>query len=329
MFIRLRKLAAVAALSGLAALALLCVPARAAGYPSKPVRVIVPFAPGQASDLVARVLAEKLNKATGGNFVVENRPGAGGTLGVAMAAKAPPDGYTLVVATIGPLSQAPYLYPNLGYSPVKDLAPITDLALTPTVLVANPAAGYRSMQDLIAKAKAAPGTINFASAGAGSNQHITMELFKSRAGIDLVHIPYKGGAESASALLAGTVTVMFDAIPAVLANVKSGKYTALAISSAQRSPFLPEVPTVAESGLPGFDAVGWMGLAAPAGTPAPVLDYLNEKVRAALEDPEVSAQLKAMAFIPDGMSRAHFAEMIRSENAKWRKVIHDAGIHLQ
>ncbi|MFC4274565.1 Bug family tripartite tricarboxylate transporter substrate binding protein [Achromobacter aloeverae] len=325
MFIRLRNLAAVASLF---AAMLACGPAGAA-YPDKPVRLIVPFAPGQASDLVARVLAEKLNKTTGGTFVVENRPGAGGTLGVAMTAKAAPDGYTLVVATIGPLSQAPYLYPRLAYSPIKDLAPITDIALTPTVLVANPAAGYRSMQDLIAKAKAAPGTINFASAGSGSNQHITMELFKSRAGIDLVHIPYKGGAESASALLAGTVSVMFDAIPAVVANVNSGKYTALAISSAQRSPLLPDVPTVAESGLPGFDAVGWMGLAAPAGTPVPVLDYLNEKVVAALADPEVSAQLKAMAFTPDGMSRAMFTDMIRRENEKWRKVIHDAGIHLQ
>lgn len=326
MSIRLRHFAALASLP---AVSLAFVPAHADNYPSKPVRMIVPFAPGQATDLVARVLAEKLDKTTGGNFVVENRPGAGGTLGVAMTAKAQPDGYTLVLATIGPLSQAPYLYPHLNYSPTKDLAPITDIALTPTVLVSTPSAGYKSMQDLIGKAKAQPGSINFASAGAGSNQHVTMELFKSRAGVNLVHIPFKGGSESASALLAGTATVMFEAIPAVMTNVKAGKYTALAISSAQRSPLLPDVPTVAESGLPGFDAVGWMGLAAPAGTPDSILDYLNEKVVAALADPEVNAKLKAMAFTPDGMSRARFTEMIRSENAKWSKVIKEAGIHLE
>ncbi|GAA4326141.1 tripartite tricarboxylate transporter substrate binding protein [Pigmentiphaga soli] len=324
--IRYRRFAALA--SSLAA-ALAFAPVQAQNYPSKPVRVIVPFAPGQAADLVARVLAEKLNKTTGATFVVENRPGAGGTLGVGMAAKAEPDGYTLVLATIGPLSQAPALYPHLSYSPIKDLAPITDIALTPTVLVSTPSAGYQSVQDLIAKAKARPGTINFASAGAGSNQHVTMELFKSRAGIDIVHIPYKGGSESAAAILAGTATIMFDAIPAVMPNVKAGKYKALAISTAKRSPLLPDVPTVAESGLPGFDAVGWMGLAAPAGTPEPVLDYLNQKVVAALDDPEVNARLKALAFTPDGMSRQKFTEMIRSENEKWGKVIREANIRLE
>jgi tripartite-type tricarboxylate transporter receptor subunit TctC len=297
-------------------------------YPDRAVRLVVPFAPGQSADIVARVLAEKLGKAFGQTFIVENRPGAGGTVGSSYVAKAPADGYTLLMATIGPMSQAPALYPKLAYSPTTDFAPISNVALTPQVLVVNPASGFNTLQQLIDKAKAAPGTINFASSGIGSNQHVTMELFESRAGIKLSHIPYKGGAESYTAIFAGEVPVMFDAIPAVLPHVKSGKLKALAIASAERSPFLPDVPTLSELGVPKIEAVGWMGMAAPANTPPAVLDALNSKLRKVLDEPDVKAQLKTLAFVPAGDSRADFGAFLKSENEKWSAVIQDAGIKL-
>jgi tripartite-type tricarboxylate transporter receptor subunit TctC len=315
-----------------AALALAAVAAApsawAQAYPDHPVRLVVPFAPGQSADIVARVLAEKLGKAFGQTFIVENRPGAGGSVGSTYVAKAPADGYTLLMATIGPMSQAPALYPKLGYSPTTDFAPISNVALTPQVLVVNPASGLTSVQQLIEKAKAAPGSINFASSGIGSNQHITMELFESRAGIKLAHIPYKGGAESYTAIFAGEVPIMFDAIPAVLPHVKSGKLKALAIASEQRSPFLPDVPTLSELGVPNIEAVGWMGMAAPAHTPDAVLEALNVKLRQVLEQPDVKAQLNTLAFVPAGDSRADFAAFLKSENDKWSKVIRDADIKL-
>lgn len=298
------------------------------GFPDRPVRLVVPFAPGQSADIVARVLAEKLGKAFGQSFIVENRPGAGGSVGSAYVAKAPADGYTLLMATIGPMSQQPGLNPRLNYSPTADFAPISNVALTPQVLVVNPSSGFTSVQQLIARAKAAPGTINFASSGIGSNQHITMALFESRAGIRLTHIPYKGGAESYTAIFAGEVPVMFDAIPAVMPHVKSGKLRALAIASAQRSPFLPDVPTLSELGVPNIQAVGWMGLAAPAHTPEPVLDALNTKLRQVLDQPDVKAQLSTLAFVPAGGSRAEFGAFLKSENDKWSQVIRDADIKL-
>jgi tripartite-type tricarboxylate transporter receptor subunit TctC len=296
-------------------------------FPAKPLRIVVPFAPGQSSDTIARLLAQQLGIVLGQSVVVENRPGAGGSVGIAYTTHAPADGYTLVMATIGPMSQQPWLT-TLPFSPTRDLAPVSNVALTPTVLVVNPATGFHTVADLIQKAKANPGKINFASSGLGSNQHITMELFKARTGIDIVHIPFKGGAESYTSILAGETPIMFDAIPAVLPYVKSGKLRALAISSAQRSPLLPDVPTLTEAGLGNIDAVGWMGLAAPAGTPDAVLDTLNSAVRRALDDPALRSQMNTLAFTPAGGSRADFSAFIVEENAKWKAVIEQAGIKL-
>lgn len=297
-------------------------------FPVKPVRIVVPFAPGQSSDTIARILAPKLGAELGQSVLVENRPGAGGGVGMAYVAHAAPDGYTLVMATIGPMSQQPWLNANLTFSPMKDLAPISNIALTPTVLVANPATGFHTVADLLAKARSAPRTINYASSGLGSNQHITMELFKSRTGTDIVHIPFKGGSESYTSILAGDTPIMFDAIPAVLPNVKSGKLIALAISSPTRSPLLPDVPTLAEAGLGNIDAVAWMGLAAPAGTPDAILNLLNRKLRKVLDDPKIKAQMNTLAFTPAGGTRADFAAFIASENVKWKGVIEKAGIKL-
>jgi tripartite-type tricarboxylate transporter receptor subunit TctC len=301
----------------------------ASSYPDHQIRLVVPFAPGQSADIIARVLAPKLGAALGQPIVVENRPGAGGSVGIAYVAHAAPDGYTIVMATIGPMSQQPWLNAHLPFSPTKDLAPISNIALTPTVLVANPATGFHTVADLIAKARQAPGTINYASSGLGSNQHITMELFKSRTGINVVHIPFKGGSESYTSILANQTPIMFDAIPAVLPHVVSGRLTGLAIASPTRSPFLPKVPTMAEAGVKDVDAVGWMGLAAPAGTPDAVLETLNNKVRKALDDSQVKAQMSTLAFTPAGGSRAEFAAYIASENAKWKAVIQQAGIKLE
>jgi tripartite-type tricarboxylate transporter receptor subunit TctC len=229
------------------------------------------------------------------------------------------------MATIGPMSQQPFLYPNLPYAPLTDLAPITNVALTPQVLVADPAS-FSSVRELVTRAKAAPGTINFASSGPGSNQHVTMELFETAAGIKLVHIPYKGGAESYTALFSGVAPIMFDSIPAVLPHVKGGKLKGLAIAAPARSPFLPDVPTLSELGFDNIEAVGWMGLAAPANTPPAILDLLSSRVRQILVEPDVKAQMDKLAFTPAGSTPAEFAAFIKAENVKWGKVIEASGL---
>jgi tripartite-type tricarboxylate transporter receptor subunit TctC len=313
-----------------ACVSLAAVSAHAASpYPDYQIRLVVPFAPGQSSDIIARVLAPKLGALLGQPVVVENRPGAGGSVGIAYVAHAAPDGYTIVMATIGPMAQQPWLNASLPFSPTKDLAPISNVAVTPTVLVANPSTGFHTVADLIARARQVPGTINFASSGIGSNQDIAMELFKSRTGINVVHIPFKGGSESYTSIMGGQTPIMFDSIPAVLPYVTSGRLTALAIAAPARSPFLPNVPTMAEAGVKDAEAVGWMGLAAPAGTPDSVLNILNSNVRKALDDPGIKAQMKTLAFTPAGGSRAEFAAYIASENVKWKAVIQQAGIKLQ
>jgi len=292
-------------------------------YPAKPVRIIAPFPPGQATDIMARLIAERLARSFGQAFLVENRAGAGGALGTEAAAKAAPDGYTLVMGTIGPLAISPALYSKLAYDPVRDFAPIANLGLTPQTLVAGPSAGFTTLKEFVAQARTAQ--VDYASSGNGSASHLAMEMLRGAAGVQLSHVPFKGSSEAQTQVMGGQIPVMFDAIPGIAAQVKAGKLRALGIASLERSPFLPDVPTIAEQGFPGFEAVGWIGIAAPARTPEPILDRLNAEIRRLLAQPEVKERLAALSFLPVGDTREHFAAFIKAEVAKWAKVVKESG----
>jgi tripartite-type tricarboxylate transporter receptor subunit TctC len=292
-------------------------------YPTKPVRIIVPFPPGQATDILARLLGDQLSKSLGQQFIAENRPGAGGAVATEAAAKAAPDGYTLVMATISTFGINPSLYPKLGYSPLRDFAPISNLGLTPQTLVASPKSGFGSLKEFVEKAKTTE--LNYASSGNGSASHLSMELFRTASGAKLNHVPFKGNAEALTQVFAGEIPVMFDAIPGVLAPIKSGKVKALGIASPKRSPFLPDLPTIAEQGYPGFEAVGWIGIAAPARTPEPILKTLQAAIAKALAEPDVQKRMSELAFVPVGDTPEQFTAFIKSENAKWAKAVKDSG----
>jgi tripartite-type tricarboxylate transporter receptor subunit TctC len=292
-------------------------------YPTKPVRIIVPFPPGQATDILARLLGDQLSKSLGQQFIAENRPGAGGAVATEAAAKAAPDGYTLVMATISTFGINPSLYPKLGYSPLRDFAPISNLGLTPQTLVASPKAGFGSLKEFVEKARTTE--LNYASSGNGSASHLSMELFRTASGAKLNHVPFKGNAEALTQVFAGEIPIMFDAIPGVLAPIKSGKVKALGIASPKRSPFLPDLPTIAEQGYPGFEAVGWIGIAAPARTPEPVLKTLQAAIAKALAEPDVQRRMSELAFVPVGDTPEQFTAFIKSENAKWAKAVKDSG----
>lgn len=314
----LRSLLAVALLA-------LAAPAFGQAYPAKPVRIIVGFAPGSATDILARLVADHFTKSMGQPFVIENKPGAGGSVGTAQAKEAAPDGYTLVAAGSGPFGINPAIQSKLPYDPLKDFELIGNIVLTPQVLVVGAQSPYKSVKDLVAAAKAKPGEIPYASLGNGSTSHLTMEAFQTAAGIKLNHIPFKGSADAQAQLLAGSIPVMSDTVPGVLAQVKAGKLRAVGVAIPKRSQFLPDVPTIAEQGYPGFESVGWIGLAAPAKTPQPILDKLNAEIRAMLRDPAVKARFDALAFEPVGDSRQEFTSFVRSEIAKWTKVARDSG----
>jgi tripartite-type tricarboxylate transporter receptor subunit TctC len=295
-------------------------------YPGKPVRVIVTFAPGGGTDLMARTIGQKLADAWGKAFVVDNRAGAGGIIGTEIVARAAPDGYTLLLATSSGLIVNPLLNPKLPYDPFRDFAPVSLLATNPTLLVVNSALPVTSVKELIAYAKAKPRQLNFATVGQGSPIHLAMELFKSMTGTDMVHVPYKGSAPAVTDLLAGQVQLMFNSMPTVLPHVKSGKVRALAAGSAQRSKTVPDIPTVAESGVPGFDAVTWSGMVAPAKTPAGVINKLSTQIGKILADTEIVQRMlsygaEAQSSTPEGLAR-----FMRDESARARKVIAAAGI---
>ena len=315
------------ALRPLLAAALFCIagPAFAQAYPSKPVKIIVPFTAGSATDIIARVMADYLGKSMGQPFVVENKPGAGGIVGTEQAKIAPQDGYTLVAAGSGPFGINPGVYSKLPYDPVKDFELIGNVVLTPQALVVGAQTPYRNVKEFVAAAKAKPGEVAYASLGNGSTSHLTMEAFQSAAGIKLNHIPFKGSSDAQTQIIGGSVPVMSDTVPGVLAQVKAGKLRAIGVAIPKRSPYLPDVPTIAEQGYPAFESVGWIGLAAPAKTPAPILDRLNAEIRKMLQDPAVKERLDQLAFTPVGDTRAEFNTWVRNEIAKWSKVAKDSG----
>jgi tripartite-type tricarboxylate transporter receptor subunit TctC len=313
----------------LAAPALLALPAtaEAQAWPSKPMRILVGFPPGQATDILARVMAEQLTKSLGQQVNVENRPGAGGSIAADAAAKAAPDGHTLLMVTISTHGIAPGLYPKLPYDAQKDFAPIANVGLTPQIIMASQKSGIKTVQDLIAQAKA--GDLNYGSSGNGSASHLAVEQLRAAAGIKLTHVPFKGNADAQMALQSGDIQIMSDAIPGAVGPIRSGKVTAVGIADSKRSPYLPELPTIIEQGLPGVVAVGWIGLAAAANVPAPILDRLAAEVDRILANPEVAEKLKSLSFVAATERRAAFGAYMDAEIAKWRGVIQAAGVKIE
>jgi tripartite-type tricarboxylate transporter receptor subunit TctC len=310
---------------------LLPAPARAqSAWPTKPVRVVVPFAPAGTTDILARALVPELGKAFGQVFIIDNKPGAGGNLGSDAIAKSAPDGYNLLMGTVGTHAINAALYPKMPFDPVKDFVPIVLVAGVPNVLVMNPAkaeaAGIRNVADLIRYAKANPGKLNMASSGNGTSIHLSGELFKSMTGTFMVHFPYRGSGPALLDLIGGTMDLMFDNLPSAMPHIKSGKLKALAVTSAQRSAALPEVPTVAEAGpIKGFDASSWFGLFAPAGTPMEIVNRINQETAKSFQSPAFKERLLSQGAIPGGQPPAEFAKFIAAETAKWAQVVKVSG----
>jgi tripartite-type tricarboxylate transporter receptor subunit TctC len=318
--------AALASLAGLAGAAA----AQSGPWPNRPVRIVVPFAAGGTTDILAREIAPELQKAFSQPFVVDNRPGAGGNVGADAVAKAAPDGYTLLMGTVGTQSINPSLYPKMPYDAAKDFAPITLVAGVPNVVVLNPQkAAERKITDvpsLIAWAKANPGRLNMASSGNGTSIHLAGELFKTRSGTYMVHFPYRGSGPALLDLMGGTTDIMFDNLPSALPQIKAGKLLAIAVTSAERSAALPDVPTVEQAGkLKGFEASSWFGLLAPAGTPPDVVARIQQETAKALAAPAVKQRLLAQGAIPGGGTPQQFASMIAAESAKWAQVVKTSG----
>jgi len=297
-------------------------------YPAKPVRFIVPSAAGGGTDIIARSVAHKLSESLGQQFVVDNRPGAGQMIGIELAARSPADGHTILMAA-STLAINPIMYQKVSYDPLRDFAPITQAASLPNVLVVHPSLPAKSVAELIALARRQPGKINYASAGIGTSPQMSVELLKSMAKIDLVHVPYKGSAPGVVDLLAGQVTVMTPNVLTALPHIKAGRLRALAVTSAKRSEALPDVPTIAESGLPGYDSTQWYGVLAPAGTSREIVARLHDEIVRALRAPEVIQRLAADGAEPVGSSPEEFAAFIKSEIDKWVRVASAAGIRAE
>jgi len=305
-----------------------------AAWPAKPVRIVVPFAAGGTTDILARALAPELAKAFGQTVIIDTRPGAGGNLGADAVAKSAPDGYSLLMGTVGTHGINQSLYPKMPYDPIKDFAPITLVAGVPNVLVMNPAKaqalGIHSVADLIRYAKANPGKLNMASSGNGTSIHLSGELFKALTGTYMVHFPYRGSGPALMDLMGGSMDLMFDNLPSSLPQIKAGKLKALAVTSAQRSAAMPDLPTIAEaappgSGLKNYEATSWFGLLAPAGTPPDVVNRLQQESAKALSAPVLKERLLAQGAIPSGMPPAEFAQFIGAETKKWAVVVKASG----
>ena len=294
-------------------------------WPAKPIKWVVPFAPGGTTDILARTIGEKLTTALGQPVIVENRPGAGGALGAEFTAKAPPDGYTIMGGTISTHAINASLYKNLPYDPVKDFAPITLIVRVPNMLVVNPDISAKNVGELIALMKANPGKYSFASSGNGTSQHLSGELFKSMAGVDMQHIPYKGSPPALQDVVGGQVSMTFDNITTAWPLAKGGKLRALAVTTAKRSAIAPEVPTLAESGLAGYEVGSWQGVFAPAGTPPAIVQRLNAEIVKIINMPDVKEKLVGLGAEPVGNTPEEFGALVKSEVAKWADVVKKSG----
>jgi tripartite-type tricarboxylate transporter receptor subunit TctC len=302
--------------------------ALAQAYPSKAIRVVVPFPPGGGTDIIAREVTQKVAAATGWTFVIDNKPGAGGNLGVDAAAKAPADGYTLVLGQTSNLAINPTLYAKMPYNPQKDLAPIVLVANAPLVMVTGVGSPYKTLADAVNAAKAKPGGVNFASPGNGTVAHLTSELFQRAAGVKTQHIPYKGAAQALTDVISGTVELYMSSVPTLLGQIKQGKLRALAVTSDKRVDDLPDTPTINESGYKGFNAVTWFGFLAPAGTPPEVLKLLNAEFNKALQQPALRKKLGDEGADPAGGSAEQFATLIREDGVRWGKVVKESGARI-
>ena len=307
---------------------LLALPATAAAadFPSKPAKIIVAFPPGAATDIVGRILAQKLTEMWGQSVIVDNRAGASGTIGTDVVAKSPADGYTMLLGTLGNLAANPSLYRNLPFDMGRDFIPVSLVVMVNFVMVAHPALPVKTVKELIALAKAKPGELNYSSSGAGGLPHLAGELFKSMAGVNVLHISYKGSVPSFTDLLGGRISYSIDNLPLALPYIKSGRLRALAVVGPRRQPMLPDVPTMVEAGIPGYELTNWFGLMLPAGTPRDVVQRINADVAKVLKMPDVRERLLGMAAEPVGSTPEQFSVFLKSETEKWAKVIKDGGI---
>jgi tripartite-type tricarboxylate transporter receptor subunit TctC len=303
-------------------------PAHAQQYPTKSIRIVVPFPPGGGTDILARALGPKFTETWGQPVVVDNRPGANGNIAGEFVAKSAPDGYTLVVCTVGTHAINPAIYPKMPYDPVRDFTAITNLVMLPSVLVVHPALPVRTVQDLVALAKKRPGQLNYSSAGSGSQPHLTAEMFKTMTKTDILHVPYKGATPQMIDAVAGHVAMTFATATSGVPFVKTGQLRALGVTTPVRVAALPDIPTIAESGVPGYEAVGWSGLLGPAGIPATIVDRLNTEVVRIVKLPDVHARLIGLGTEPKTTTPAEFSAYIRSEVTKWAKVVKDSGARL-
>ncbi len=304
-------------------------PASAADYPTKPIRLIVPFPPGGGNDILARAIGQRLAEVIGQQIIVDNRGGAGGMLGAELAAKAAPDGYTIFLGSVGNLAFNPALHAKLAYDPVRDFAPVTLLATSAFILIANPAVPAKSVKELIALAKAKPGQLNYGTAGPGSSLHMTGEIFKLATGTDIVPVAYKGTAPALIDLMAGQVQIMFSTMPSALPHVKTGKLRALGVSGPKRTAAAPDVPTIAEAGVPGFEVLNWQGMAAPSKTPQAIIQKLNRALQETLKTPKVIETLMAQGLEAAGSTPEQFGALVKSEVVKYTKVVKEAKITVE
>ena len=312
-------------LAAAATLAVAGTAAAQADFPSKPLTMIVPFSAGGTTDILARIVGQALTVDLGQSVIIENKPGAGGNIGAQQAARAKADGYTVFMGTVGTHAINQALYKKLPYDPIKDFVPLSRVATVPNLLVAHPSRPYQTVQELISYAKAHPGDVTYGSPGAGASPHVSGALFQSLTGAEITHIPYKGSAPAVSDLLGNQIAIMFDNMPSAIQHVRSGKLRAIAVTTAKRSPELPDVPTIAEAGVPGYEATSWFGLWAPAGTPAPVLEKLQASLTKVLKDPAVVKKIADQGGEVVIDTPAQFDAFIKAEAAKWGKVVKDSG----